>query len=112
MTVPLPRGLRASRRRADAFVSGLAVVLALGVLGFVAIALGKRELARSIVPGVQLPALVSGCIGGVVLVGVAAGLAVALHARRVEADMRARTDRVLAEAVALLDAVRQPTDGP
>jgi len=106
VNTPLPPSLRTRIRQRDSYLSGMAVLVALIGFGFLAIALGKRTLARTLLPGAQLPALVSGCIGGVTLIGVCAGLAVVLHGRRVEAELRQRTDRVLGEAGALLDVVR------
>lgn len=96
--------------RPSSFAAGLGVLGALAVAGFVMIVLGWRSIARERLVDLQLPGLVSGCIAGTVLVVVAAGWAVALHARRVEADHRVRTQAVLDEAAAVLAAIERRRD--
>ncbi len=73
--------------------------------GFVAIALGWRVAARTLLVPLQVPALVSGGLGGLALVALGAGLATVQAGRRLAAAERAETEDLLDEASALLDAV-------
>ena len=80
------------------------------VAGFVAIAIGYKVAAATLVVGRQVPALVSGGMGGLALVLLGAGLANAQTGRRLAALERTETEALLDEASALVDALarRQP----
>ena len=94
----------------DEFYVSTAVLGALVVAGFVAIAIGWRGVAGSLIVAVQLPYAVSGLFGGIALIGFAAGLLSVQLARRREAQERAEFGRLVSAAADLLAAVR--ADGP
>ena len=87
-------------------VPGLALFLAIAAAGFVTMGIGWKVAARTLVVGHQMPALVSGGMGGLALVFIGAGLATIHAHRRLAADERARTDVVLEEADRVLAAIR------
>ena len=74
-------------------------------IGFVMIGLGWRGVARTRYVDLQLPALASGCVAGLVLVMLGSGLLVALHARRLQAQRRARLDEAIDAANRVLSAM-------
>jgi hypothetical protein len=74
--------------------------------GFVAIALGWRVAARTLVVPFQVPAMVSGGLGGLALIILGAGLASIQVGRRLAAEERAETEDLLDEAAALMDAMK------
>jgi hypothetical protein len=74
--------------------------------GFVAIGLGWRAAARTLFVPFQVPALVSGGVGGLALIVLGAGLAATQVARRLAAEERAETEDLLDEAAALLDVLK------
>lgn len=76
-----PRTPRDVLLRDGATISGVALV----VSGFVALGLGWRGVAATLDPQVQVSFLVSGGVAGVVLVGLACGLAVIQADRFVDA---------------------------
>lgn len=74
--------------------------------GFVSIGLGWRVAARTLFVSYQVPALVSGAMGGFALIALGAGLAVIQTERRLAAEERAETEDLLDEAAALVEAVK------
>ena len=90
----------------DEFRGSVAVLIALLVIGFVAIAIGWRGVAASAIVSVQLPYAISGLFGGIAVVGFAGGLLSVQLARRREAEERAELARVVTAAADLLAAVR------
>lgn len=90
----------------DPVVPSLVLFVGLVVAGFVGISLGWRVAARTLVVPFQVPALVSGAMGGFALIALGAGLASIQTGRRLAAQERAETEDVLDEAAALLQAVK------
>jgi hypothetical protein len=74
--------------------------------GFVAIALGWRVAARTLFVYFQVPALVSGGVGGLALIVIGSGLAATQVGRRLAAAERAETEDLLDEAASLLDVAK------
>jgi MFS family permease len=71
----MERRLRAGvgRLRSDPFARSIAFAIALILGGFVAIGLGWRGAARSLIVAEQLPFLISGGLGGLALIVAGAG---------------------------------------
>ncbi len=90
----------------DPATPSLALFAGLVVAGFVAIGLGWRVAARTLLVVQQVPALVSGALGGIVLVALGAMLASIQTGRRLAAAERAETELLLDEAHALVQAVK------
>jgi hypothetical protein len=90
----------------DPAAPSLALFGALVVGGFVAIGLGWRAAARTLFVPFQVPALVSGGVGGLALIVLGAGLAATQVTRRLNAQERSETEDLLDEAAALLDALK------
>lgn len=90
----------------DPAAPSLLLFAGLVISGFCAIALGWRVAARTLNVAAQVPALVSGALGGVVLVAVGAGLASVQSGRRLAAAERAETEALLDEAHALVLALK------
>jgi hypothetical protein len=90
----------------DPAAPSLALFAGLVIAGFVAIGLGWRVAARTLYVGLQVPAIVSGAIGGLVLVALGAGLANIQAGRRLAAAERADTELLLDEAHALVAAMK------
>ena len=82
------------------------LLVALMVAGFVAIGVGWRGVAGSLVVAVQLPYAVSGLFGGIAVIGFAAGLMSLQLSRRREAQERAEFARLVSASADLLAAVR------
>jgi hypothetical protein len=76
------------------------------VAGFVSIMLGWKVAARTLLVPFQVPAMVSGGLGGLALIILGAGLASIQVGRRLAAEERAETEDLLDEAAALMDAMR------
>jgi hypothetical protein len=76
------------------------------VAGFVGIGLGWKVAARTLVVPFQVPALVSGAMGGLALIILGAGLATIQVGRRLAAEERAETEDLLDEAAGLMDAMK------
>ena len=91
----------------DPIAPSLALFGGIVVAGLVAIGLGWRVAARTLYVALQVPAVVSGGLAGVALVFVGAGLATVQVGRRLAAQERAETERVIEEAARLLDVLRQ-----
>ncbi len=92
------------RRPGDTVRSSLMAGAAVGIAGLVAVALAWRSLAAEWRVAEQVPFLVSGGIGGLALLGFAAGIVIIQERRWTEARRRAEFDRVV-EAVSELLAV-------
>lgn len=90
----------------DPIVPSLTLFAGLVLGGFVAIGLGWRVAARTLIVPYQVPALVSGAMGGFALIALGAGLATIQTERRLAAQERAETEDVLDEAAALVDALK------
>lgn len=90
----------------DPAAPGLALFAGLAVAGLVAIAVGWRVAARTLFVPYQVPALVSGGLGGLALVLLGAGLFSVQAARREAALEQAAFDGLLDEAAGLLADVR------
>ena len=90
----------------DPLAPSLGVFVGLVVAGFIGIALGWRVAARTLIVPFQVPALVSGAMGGFALIILGAGLANVQVGRRLAAQERAETEDLLDEAAALLDALK------
>ena len=88
----------------DPFASTLVATTLLGVAGVVAIVLGAIGAADAATLDAQLPFVVSGGLGGLALVIVAAGLYSIQRRRFAAARRRIQLDRVLHAAVALGEA--------
>ena len=76
------------------------------VAGFIAIAIGWRISAAKDVVAFQIPALVSGGLGGLVLFVTGAALANIQASRWTAAVERAEADEMVEEILALADDVR------
>jgi hypothetical protein len=90
----------------DPIVPSLGLFAAIVIAGFVGIGLGWRVVARTLVVPYQLPAVVSGAMGGFALIALGAGLATIQTGRRLAAQERAETEDVLDEASALVEALK------
>ncbi|HVU74358.1 MAG TPA: hypothetical protein VHE83_15440 [Mycobacteriales bacterium] len=93
-------------KRRDPIVPAAITSVALIVLGFVAIALGKRVVARTLKVYDQIPAVISGGLVGIALVIVGCALLVVQVGRRLEAQAKHDEERVLDAASALVQALR------
>ncbi|HWA65620.1 MAG TPA: hypothetical protein VG899_04545 [Mycobacteriales bacterium] len=76
------------------------------VAGFVAMGLGWRVAARTLNVAVQVPAVVSGGLGGLVLIVIGTGLFVAQLGRAAAAEERTDLDDVLDRTSEVIQAVR------
>lgn len=90
----------------DPLTSSYALFGLLVIGGFVGIALGWKVAARTLLVPFQVPALVSGAMGGLALIVLGAGLATIQTSRRLAAAERAETEDLLDEAAALMDAMK------
>ena len=90
----------------DPAAPSLLLFAGLVVAGFVSIGLGWKIAARTLYVSQQVPALVSGALGGLVLVALGAGLASIQAGRRLAASERAETELLLDEAHALVQAIK------
>ncbi|MCW2778742.1 MAG: hypothetical protein JWN17_2467 [Frankiales bacterium] len=92
--------------RRDPAAPGLALFAALAAAGLLAIGIGWRVAARTLFVPFQVPALVSGGLGGLALVMLGAGLFSVQVARREAAAEQAAFDGLLDEAAGLVADVR------
>ncbi|MFN2537441.1 MAG: hypothetical protein ABR549_04715 [Mycobacteriales bacterium] len=90
----------------DPAAPSLTLFIGLVLGGFVAIGLGWRVAARTLYVALQVPAVVSGAIGGLALVALGAGLASIQAGRRLAAAERAEMELLLDEAHGLVAAVK------
>ncbi len=93
----------------DPALVGFVLFTSLTLLGFLSIGLGWRVAARTLFVPFQVPALVSGAMGGLALIVLGTGLLTVHAGRRLAALERADNDELLDEAGQLLDAVRRRT---
>ena len=91
----------------DPAAPSLALFAGFVATGFAAIVLGWRVAARTVFVGQQVPALVSGALGGVVMVALGAGLFSIQTSRRLGAAERLAEELLLGEAHSLLNAARE-----
>ena len=91
----------------DPVVPSMVLFGAIAVTGLVAIGAGWSVAARTMYVALQVPAVVSGGLAGLALVFIGAGLATVQVGRRLAADERVQTERVLDEATRLLEALRK-----
>ena len=90
---------------------GLVTIIALAAGGTVALWMGWRVVARSLVPPVQLPGLISGGLAGLALLGAACAL-LDIQADRRDAAARAdEIDALLDEVAELAAAMRRRREG-
>lgn len=89
----------------DPAASSLLMFAGMVIAGFVVIVVGYKYAAATLVVGRQMPALVSGGMGGLALILLGAGLANVQVGRRLAAIERTETEDLLDEASALVDAL-------
>jgi hypothetical protein len=94
----------------DALARSVLLFGSLVLGGFIAIMLGWRVAARTDIVPWQVPAVVSGALGGLALVVTGAFLLHVQVGRQLAAVERAETEDVLDEAAALADMFRQRRD--
>ncbi len=99
--------MRRPRWSKDPAAPSLLLFASLVVGGFVAIGLGWRVAARTLFVPFQIPALVSGAMGGFALVLLGAGLLSIQSGRRAAAVERAETEGLLDDMAALVEAVKR-----
>jgi hypothetical protein len=85
------------------FTLGVALGVALVAAGFVAITLGWRGTARSLVVPLQTPYLISGALGAVALIGAGAMLLNTQWERLSDAEERREIGAMIDAAARLLD---------
>lgn len=90
----------------DPAAPSLLLFAGLVLAGFAAIGLGWRVAARTLSVPLQVPALVSGGLGGVALVLLGAGLVSTQAGRRLAAQERVQTEALLDELAAAVAAAR------
>ncbi len=90
----------------DPATSGLILFIGLMSAGFTGIALGWKVAARTLFVPFQVPALVSGGLGGLALVLLGAGLLSVHSSRRLAAQERVAFEGLLDEAAGLLAVVK------
>jgi len=89
----------------DPSAPSLAVFALVALGGFVMIGLGWRIAARTLFVPFQVPAILSGGLGGLALVMIGAGLLNAQATRRIAASERAETEALLDVIAAARDAL-------
>ena len=87
----------------DPLAPSMATFLALVAGGFLAITLACLSARGTLIVAFQLPALISGGLGGLALIVLGAGLANAQVGRRLAAQERRSSESVLEEALAVAD---------
>lgn len=92
---------------ADPAIPSLLLFSGLIISGFAAIGIGWRVAARTLFVPFQMPALVSGAMGGLALILLGAGLVIIQSNRRYAAVERADTESLLDEASALVEAFKR-----
>lgn len=94
--------------RKDPAAPSLALFAGFVIAGFVAIGIGWKVAARTSTVPYQVPALVSGAMGGLTLIVIGACLANIQAGRRLAAAERAETEVVLDELSTLLAELTKP----
>jgi len=84
---------------------GLGAMLAIGAAGVVALALGWHAVARVLAVSLQVPALVSGGMAGVALIGAACAFVDVQRDRQDAAAEAREVDAVLDEVAGIVAAV-------
>lgn len=97
--------------RKNPALPSLLVFAALIVAGFVAMGIGWRVAARTLDVSIQVPAVISGGVGGLVLVVVGTALFVSQTGRLRAADERADFDEVLDRASQMVQELRSAREG-
>ena len=90
--------------RRDPATPSLLLFAALTVGGFVAIGIGWQVAARTLFVPAQIPALVSGAMGGLAMILLGVGLISIQSGRRLAAIERQLTETLLDEAALLVQA--------
>lgn len=90
----------------DRFFTSTLLFGALVVGGLVAVILGWRTAAATLIVPFQIPAFVSGGLGGLALIGMGIGSLHIQVTRQIAVDETAQLDAVLESAEALLAAMR------
>src|SRR5881394_1559911 len=90
---------------------GLITMLAIGVAGFVALLLGWRMIARSLLPPVQIPGLISGGLAGLALIGAACAFLDIQADRRDAARQGDEVDALLDEVASMAAVLRNRSRG-
>jgi len=103
---------RARRLAGDPFARSVALSIVLIAAGFVAIGLGWRGAARSLIVAEQLPFLISGGVGGLALIVAGAGTLAVQSSRYWSARERQRLDLLVARASASDGVSYQPGSEP
>ena len=85
---------------------GWATMVVVGIAGLAALWLGWRTIARSLMPPVQVPGLVSGGLAGVALLGAACALLDIQADRRDRARHAEEVDGLLDEVAGMAAALR------
>jgi hypothetical protein len=98
----LRRALSVVRFVRDPALPGILLMIALVAAGFVALALGWRAAARAAYVPLQVPALVSGGVGGLALIGAGLALLEVQAARRHAAREQRLMDDTLDEVAGLV----------
>jgi hypothetical protein len=93
-------------KKANPALPSLVVFGGLVVAGFVAMGVAWRIAARTLDVSIQVPALVSGGLGGLMLIVVGTALFVTQLGRLRAADERARMDDVLNRTSEIVQAMR------
>lgn len=88
---------------ADPLVPSLLLFAGLVVAGFAAVGIGWRLAARTLFVPFQIPALVSGALGGLALIMTGTALISIQLDRKASAADRASMDELLVEVSALVD---------
>lgn len=91
----------------DPVAPSVVLFVGMSVSGFVALAIGWKVAARTLVVAFQIPAVVSGGLAGLALVCIGAGLTTIQVGRRLAAEERVHTDLVLEEAGRILKDLRR-----
>ena len=89
----------------DPLASSVVLFAALTVAGFLAILLGWRIAARTLVVAEQVPALVSGGLGGLAMIILGSGWLDLQLRRQQDIDEEAELDRVVEAAQSLAQAL-------
>ena len=99
------RTRRRRRLAGDPFTRSIAISILLVVAGFVAIWLGYRGAARSLIVAEQIPFLFSGGLGGVALIVAGAGVFAVQSSRYWDARERVLLDAIVRRSPAAVEAL-------
>lgn len=93
----------------DPLAPSMLTFLALVAGGFLAITLATLSVRGTLVVAFQVPAIISGGLGGLALIMLGAGLANAQVGRRLAAQEQLSSEAVLGEALAVADLLKGRT---